>query len=242
MGLADLHIHSTFSDGVATVEAILYHASTHTDLDVIAITDHDTLEGALLALELAPRFRVDVAPGIEVTTTEGHLLALFVTEPVAAGMSFVDTARRVREIGGLPIVAHPFDALASGVGARRLRSIQREHPGLLAGVEVINGSLLTPVGNARAERLRWELGLPGVGGSDAHLLEDIGAGYAIFAGKTAADLRAALEAGHITPALRQRDSAFYRRALTRFALRAGLGLTDTLDDRSDEPRIRIRRA
>ncbi len=241
MGLADLHIHSTFSDGVATVEAILHHASAHTDLDVIAITDHDTLEGALLALELAPRFRVEVVPGIEVTTTEGHLLALFVTEPVAAGMPFVDTARRVREIGGLPIAAHPFDVLASGVGDRRLRRIQQEHPGLLAGVEVINGSLLTPIGNARAERLRWELGLPGVGGSDAHLLEDIGAGYTIFAGKTAAELRAALEAGRVTPALRQRDSAFYRRALTRIALRMGLGLADTLDERGDEPRIRIRR-
>jgi len=242
MGLADLHIHSTFSDGVATVEAILYHASVHTDLDVIAITDHDTLDGALRALALAPRFRVDVVPGIEVTTAEGHLLALFVTEPVAAGMSFVDTARRVREIGGLPFAAHPFDVLASGIGARRLRRIQQEHPGLLAGIEVINGSLLTPVGNARAERLRWELHLPGIGDSDAHLLEDIGAGYTLFAGKTAGDLRAALETGHVTPALRQRDGAFYRRALTRFALRAGLGLADTLDDRGEEPRIRIRRA
>ncbi len=241
MGLADLHIHSTFSDGVATVEAILYHASMHTNLDVIAITDHDTLAGALRALELAPRFRVEVVPGVEVTTLEGHLLALFVTEPVAAGMSFVDTARRVREIGGLPIAAHPFDVLASGVGARCLRRIQQDHPGLLAGVEVINGSLLSSVGNARAERLRWELELPGVGNSDAHLLEDIGAGYTIFPGSTAEDLRLALEAGHVTPALRRRDRAFYRRALTRFALRMGLGLADTLDERGEEARIRKRR-
>ncbi len=240
MGLADLHIHSTFSDGVATVEAILYHASMHTNLDVIAITDHDTLAGALRALELAPRFRVEVVPGVEVTTLEGHLLALFVTEPVAAGMSFVDTARRVREIGGLPIAAHPFDVLASGVGARCLRRIQQDHPGLLAGVEVINGSLLSSVGNARAERLRWELELPGVGNSDAHLLEDIGAGYTIFPGSTAEDLRSAVEGGHVTPALRRRDRAFYRRALTRFALRMGLGLADTLDERGEEARIRKR--
>ncbi len=242
MGMADLHIHSTFSDGVATVEAILHHASVHTHLDVIAITDHDTLAGAQRALELAPRFRVEVVPGVEVTTAEGHLLALFVTEPVAAGMSFVDTARRVREIGGLPFAAHPFDALAKGVGTRGLRRIQQAHPGLLAGVEVVNGSLLTPVGNARAERLRWELRLPGIGNSDAHLLEDIAAGYTLFPGKTAQDLRAALEAGHVTPALRQRDRAFYRRALTRFALRMGLGLADTLDERGEEPRIRRGRA
>ncbi len=238
MGLADLHIHSTFSDGSATVEAILYHASTQTQLDVIAITDHDTLEGARLAMELAPRFRVEVIPGMEVTTTEGHLLALFITEPVAAGMPFVDTARRVREVGGLPIAAHPFDLMAHGIGARRLRRIQQEHPGLIAGVEVINGSLLTSIGNRRAEHLRWELGLPGLGNSDAHLLEDIGAGYTLFPGRTGADLRRAIEEGHTTPALRHRDAHFYRRALVRMALRTGLGLADILDEEGDEPRIR----
>ena len=155
-------------------------------------------------------------------------------------MSFVDTARRVRELGGLPFAAHPFDMLAHGVGARRLHRIQQEHPGLLAGIEVINGSLLTPVGNIRAERLRWELGLPGIGNSDAHLLADIGAGYTLFAGASAAELRAALEAGHVTPALRARDPGFYRRALARFALRAGLGLADLLEE-GEEPSIRLGR-
>jgi len=241
MGLADLHIHSTFSDGTATVEAILYYASAYTELDVIAITDHDTLAGALLALSLAAKFRVDVIPGVEVSTAEGDLLALFVTEPVAAGMTFVDTARRVREIGGLPIAPHPFDILAKGVGARRLRKIQQAYPGLLAGIEVINGSLLTAIGNRRAEKLRWELGLPGAGGSDAHMLEDIGLARTIFAGQTASDLRTALENGDVTPAARKRDSAFYRRAAIRFALRMGLGVAHELVQRADEDAIRQRR-
>ncbi len=241
MGLADLHLHSTFSDGVATVEAILYHASARTDLDVIAITDHNTLAGALLALRLAEAFRVDVIPGMEISTTEGDMLALFVTEPVAAGMSFVDTARRVREIGGLPFAPHPFDFLAKGVGARRLRRIQQAHPGLLAGIEVINGSLLTPVGNIRAEKLRWELGLPGIGGSDAHMLEDIGVARTIFPGRTVDELRAALEAGHVTPAARKRDSNYYRRSAMRFALRLGLGFAHTLEERRGKDHIRMRR-
>ncbi len=241
MGLADLHVHSTYSDGVATVEAILYHASAHTDLDVIAITDHNTLAGALRAMELAGNFRVAVIPGMEVSTTEGDLLALFVTEPVAAGMPFVDTARRVREIGGLPIAPHPFDLLARGVGARRLRRIQEEHPGLIAGIEVINGSLLTPVGNHRAEKLRWELGLPGIGGSDAHMLEDVGLARTIFPGHTEKDLRIALENGSVSPAARKRDSDYYRRSAMRFALRMGLGFAHALEDRSGEERIRMRR-
>ncbi len=241
MGLADLHMHSTFSDGVATVEAILYHASAYTDLDVIAITDHNTLAGAMQALALADQFRVAVAPGMEISTTEGDLLALFITEPVAAGMTFVDTARRVREIGGLPFAPHPFDILARGVGAKRLREIQQEHPGLLAGIEVINGSLLTPIGNLRAEKLRWDLGLPGIGGSDAHMLEDIGVASTVFPGRTPVDLRMALENGHVTPAARKRDSNYYRRSAMRFALRMGLGYAHTLEERSGKDRIRMRR-
>jgi predicted metal-dependent phosphoesterase TrpH len=241
MGLADLHIHSTFSDGVATIEAILYHASANTDLDVIAITDHDTLAGALLALRLADDFRIDVIPGMEISTADGDMLALFITEPVAAGMTFVDTARRVREIGGLPIAPHPFDILANGAGARLLRSIQQEHPGLLAGIEVINGSLLTPIGNHRAEKLRWELGLPGVGGSDAHMLEDIGVARTMFPGHTAGELRTALESGHVSPAARKRDADYYRRSALRFALRMGLGFAHTLEERSGKERIRMRR-
>lgn len=241
MGLADLHMHSTFSDGVATVEAILYHASAHTDLDVIAITDHNTLAGSLLAMSLSDQFRVAVAPGMEISTTEGDMLALFITEPVAAGMSFVDTARRVREIGGMPFAPHPFDILAHGVGARRLRKIQQEHPGLLAGIEVINGSLLTPIGNHRAEKLRWELGLPGIGGSDAHMLEDIGIARTIFPGHTVAELRLALEEGAVTPAARKRDSNYYRRSAMRFALRLGLGFAHTLEEHTGKDRIRMRR-
>ncbi len=241
MGLADLHIHSTFSDGTATVEAILYHASRNTDLDVIAITDHDTLAGAMQALSLADHFRVEVVPGMEIHTADGDLLALFITEPVAAGLSFEDTARRVREIGGLPFAPHPFDILAHGIGARRLRRIQEEHPGLIAGIEVINGSLLTPIGNVRAENLRWQLGLPGIANSDAHMLEDIGIARTIFPGHTAAELREALEHGHVIPAARKRDSDYYRRAISRFALRMGLGVAHTLDEEPEGGRIRQRR-
>ena len=241
MGLADLHIHSTFSDGTATVEAILYHASAHTDLDVIAITDHDTLEGSLLALDMAGDFRIEVAPGMEISTAEGHLLALFITEPVSPGQSFVETAQQVRAKGGLPFAPHPFDVLAQGVGARRLRLIQQEHPGLIAGVEVINGSLLTPFGNYMAERLRWELGLPGIGGSDAHLLEDIGVARTIFPDRTKDALRTALENGHVTPVTRKRDRRYYRRSALRLALRLGLGFAHTLENHSGQDRIRMRR-
>ncbi len=107
MGLADLHMHTIYSyDGTATVPAVLRRAHK-VGLDVIAITDHDEIAGALEALELAHHFGVEVIPGIEISTAEGDLLALFVTEIVPAGLSLVETVLKVRELGGVCIAPHP---------------------------------------------------------------------------------------------------------------------------------------
>ena len=80
MGLADLHLHTIYSyDGTASIQAVLTRAR-QIGLDVIAITDHDEIAGALKALELAPHYGVEVIPGSEITTAEGDLLALFINE------------------------------------------------------------------------------------------------------------------------------------------------------------------
>jgi len=242
MGAADLHIHSIYSDGTATVNAILHHASTSTELDVIAITDHDTLQGALRARDQAAQFRIDVVPGMEITTSEGHLLALFLQQPVKSGMSYLETAEQVRLFGGLPFAAHPAGYRINSIGAARLRRLLERYPGLLAGVEAENGSLIHLSDNERAQTLRWELGLPGLGNSDAHMLDAIGCAYTAFPGKTAGDLRRALETGAVVPMPATRTERFFRRHATRYALRFGAGVVDALDVRGgDDLRVRWRR-
>ena len=242
MGTADLHIHSVYSDGTATISAILHHASAHTDLDIIAIADHDTLEPAYQALELADNFRVAVIPAMEISTREGHLLALFLKTPVKSGMSFVETAETVRLYGGLPYAAHPTGLFAHSITASRLREIVRDYPGLLAGIEAENGSMLSLRENETAQRLRWELGLPGIGNSDAHLLREIGCARTVFPGETIEDLRTALETGAVVPLPARREPRYYRRHATRFALRLLFGLVETLDDQlDDEHQIKLRR-
>ena len=79
---ADLHMHTTYSDGVATVPEILEHVATHTDLKVIAITDHDRIDGALHASRLASSFGIEVIIGEEISTIDGHLIALFIDRPI----------------------------------------------------------------------------------------------------------------------------------------------------------------
>jgi predicted metal-dependent phosphoesterase TrpH len=84
MGKADLHVHTAFSDGMADARAVLEYVEAHTDLDVLAITDHDDVRGALKAREIWARghYRFELVTGAELTTIEGHLLALFVEEPL----------------------------------------------------------------------------------------------------------------------------------------------------------------
>src|ERR1035437_4893600 len=112
-GRADLHIHTRCSDGTASVREALEYASLHTRLDVIAITDHDTIESAHEAAALAPLYRVEVVVGEEITSREGHILGLFLTSRVSPRLSAVETVEAIHAQGGLAVAAHPFLRAAS---------------------------------------------------------------------------------------------------------------------------------
>jgi len=111
MGFADLHIHSMHSrDATTTVRAALKQ-SADVGLDVIAITDHDAITGALEARELASQYGVEVVTGAEVSTQDGHLVALYVEELPPGGMSLMDTLSWIGHHGGIAIAPHPFNQL-----------------------------------------------------------------------------------------------------------------------------------
>jgi predicted metal-dependent phosphoesterase TrpH len=197
MGLADLHLHTIYSyDGTASLAAVLNRAK-QVGLDVIAITDHDEIRGALKAMEIAPAYGVEVIPGIEITTADGDLLALFITEKVDAGLSLVETVLRVRKLGGVCIAPHP---MAGGMGMKSLkaRTILKalRNPQVaetLIGIEVYNATALDRISNHYARILASRLEIAHVGNSDAHVVDAIGLGATEFEGSTATDLLAALK-------------------------------------------------
>ena len=199
MGLADLHMHTIYSyDGTATVPAVLRRAH-EIGLDVIAITDHDEIGGALEAVKLASHYGVEVIPGIEITTAEGDLLALFITEKVNAGLPVIETILKVRELGGVCIAPHP---MAGGMGMKSLNAISilkalrvPEVAETLIGIETYNGTAIDRVSNHYARIFANGLDIAQTGSSDAHVLEAIGIGATEFPGKTAADFRSALRSG-----------------------------------------------
>ena len=197
MGLADLHMHSIYSyDGTASVPAILKHAK-QIGLDVIAITDHDEITGSLRALELAPDYGVEVIPGTEVTTAEGDLLALNVTEKIERDLPLIETVLKVGELGGFCIAPHP---MAGGFGMKSLSaySILRalrdtEVARVLIGIETYNATTIDKMSNHYARVLADRLDIAQTASSDAHVIEAIGLGVTEFDGHTAQHLLAALQ-------------------------------------------------
>jgi predicted metal-dependent phosphoesterase TrpH len=202
MGFADLHIHTIYSyDGTASVPAVLTQARK-AGLDVIAITDHDEIAGSLKALSLAPRYGVDVIPGIEITTSEGDLLALNITEKVQRNLPLIETVLRVGELGGFCIAPHP---MADGIGMKSLSaySILRALRNMavadiLIGIETYNATSIDRMSNHYAHVLAEHLDLAQIGNSDAHVVEAIGLGATEFTGSTVSALMKAIRGQRTT--------------------------------------------
>ena len=197
LGYADLHMHTTASDGRYSVQNVLDFIATHRPhLNVIAITDHDTLNASLWARDHAHLYPFDIVTGLEVTSRDGHVLALWVGTLIPANMSLEDTAQAIREAGGIAILAHPFHMQMDFV-RRNARRYWRTPEVLLEaglhGIEVHNAGIVHPGSNLLARMVTRRIGLAQLGNSDAHTLGAIGTGKTRFLGRTAHDLRRAIE-------------------------------------------------
>ena len=189
-GRADLHIHTTLSDGAATPEEMAARLA-RSDLAVAAITDHDTVEGALRVREMLAGRGPEVVVGTEVSTAQGHLLAVFVERDVPRGLDARRTIEIIHERGGLAVAAHPYFPMASlGDLAGRLP---------FDAIEVANGTPLGELANRRAARRLGPSARALVGGSDAHLVGAVGHVRTHFPGRNAQDLRVAIERGETWP-------------------------------------------
>jgi predicted metal-dependent phosphoesterase TrpH len=207
-GRADLHMHTTASDGWPTPSALVDHVSRRTELDVIAVTDHDTIEGALRAADRAARrTRLQVVIGEEVSSRDGHIVGLFLERAVPPGMSAAATVHAIHDQGGLAFAAHPFWRTR-----RRVRTGPVHGLGWLAAeldfdaIEIENATPGFYVFNQLARRLNEGLGSAELGCSDAHIVDAVGRAFTTFPGSTADHLRAAIESA-TTRACRRRYKA-----------------------------------
>jgi predicted metal-dependent phosphoesterase TrpH len=164
----DLHIHSTYSaDSTITPRQVLNIARKR-HLSGVAITDHNSIRGCIKVKALKVKGLLFV-PGIEVTSEQGHVLALGITEKVPRGLSVQETIERIEDIGGLAVAAHPY-RFYTGIGELATRG-----SGFRA-VEIFNGRT-TLKGNMKAKALAKELDVGITGGSDGHRIEEIGSAF-----------------------------------------------------------------
>jgi predicted metal-dependent phosphoesterase TrpH len=167
---ADLHVHTTYSsDSVITPEELVFYAKKR-GLTAVAVTDHDQVEGAL---KIAKETDFLIIPGTEVSSRDGHIVGLNVSEIIPKGLSADETVDRIHKAGGIAIACHPFALLKGSIGGHV--------SGKFDAVETINASAFpfnsaTSKANQLAERLR----LPKVAGTDAHYGPVIGQAYTLI--------------------------------------------------------------
>ena len=196
-GRADLHMHTTVSDGWPTPEELVDHAR-NLALDVIAVTDHDSIEGALRAAAHAGRrSKLEVVIGEEVSSRDGHIIGLFLERRVKPGLSAAATVHAIHDQGGVAIAAHPFwRTQRQAARSRRVHGV-----GWLAAeldfdaIEVENATPGFYVFNQFAHRLQIGLGAAEVGCSDAHILDAVGRAFTEFPGTSSLALRSAIASG-----------------------------------------------
>jgi predicted metal-dependent phosphoesterase TrpH len=166
----DIHVHTCYSyDSLITPKELVYYAKK-SGLNGVAVTDHDRLDSALKIVKDAEFF---VIPGMEVSSLNGHIVALSIQEPIPKGLSADDTVDRIHDVGGLAVACHPT-ALFKG-------SLGKHTSSKFDAVEAVNASAFPfwfTVRNSR--QLALNLGIPQVGGTDAHYGPEIGFAYTLI--------------------------------------------------------------
>ena len=192
-GKADLHVHSKYSglskilfvkypDSISEPRDILRNAEQR-GLDVVCITDHNSIRGAMEARKIESP--VEVVVGEEISTADGEVLGLFLTEEVPRGMTAAETIDAIHTMGGLAVAPHPFSTHCSALG-NMVFDLD------LDGIEMLNSVHRDGYSDDIAQRLCTDSGRALTGGSDAHTPTMVGNAYTTFEGHTAEDLRKSL--------------------------------------------------
>jgi predicted metal-dependent phosphoesterase TrpH len=167
----DLHVHSQYSpDSHSSIDAILKQ-SQEVGLDGIAITDHNSVQSFFVASKLAEELELDliIVPGAEISTSEGHLIALGTTSLLPSGTPANEVIEHIHDNGGMVVAPHPYAFFRKGI--RNLQALR------LDAVETFNSKQIFGLANYLANRSARHLNLGMTGGSDSHKVETIGFGY-----------------------------------------------------------------
>jgi predicted metal-dependent phosphoesterase TrpH len=167
---ADLHVHTTYSkDSLISPKDLVYYSKKR-GLNAVAVTDHNNLEGAY---KIARETDFLVIPGMEVSSSDGHIVALNVNEPIPKGFSAVETVERIHRAGGVAIACHPYVYFKGCLRGNVCATFD--------AIEVINARAFPFRSSVKkAQETADRLKLSRVAGTDAHYGPQIGYGYTVI--------------------------------------------------------------
>ncbi len=188
---ADLHVHTTYSaDSLITPRDLVYYAKKR-GLNACAVTDHNTLDGAY---KIAKETDFLIIPGMEVSSVDGHIVALNVRELIPKGYSAVETVARIHKAGGIAIACHPYVYFKGCLGEKVCEDFD--------AIEVINARAYPFKRSVKkAQEAAERLKLSQVAGTDAHFGPQIGSGYTEMEAEvpTVEAIMDAILGGHCSP-------------------------------------------
>jgi len=178
----DCHVHTCFSGDCRTALKRLIGACRNQGINCLAVTDHNTIDGALVLQKIAP---FKIIAGEEIKTSQGEIIGYFLKRTIRPGMSPLDTVRAIKEQGGLVCIPHPFDRWrGSALNQSALYKIFE----YIDIIEVFNARNIFAADNAKALQFAQQNGKAMTVGSDSHFADEIGRCYVVMPDfKTPAD-------------------------------------------------------
>ena len=168
----DMHSHTMWSGDSTTTPDEIATAVADSGIDVLCITDHNAIKGAV---DLVDRLPCRVIVGEELRTHAGEVIGLFLGERIPAGLQPEEAARAIRAQGGIVYIPHPYDPIRRNLSEPALEALV--DAGLVDAIEVINAKTSLRSLNDRAAAIASERGLAAGAGSDAHVPDAIGAAF-----------------------------------------------------------------
>lgn len=188
---ADLHVHSNYSkDSLITPKELVYYAKKR-GLNAVAVTDHNQLEGSY---KIAKETDFLIIPGMEVSSMDGHIVALNVSELIPRGLTAAETVDLIHKAGGVAVACHPYVYFKG--------CLKDKVCGTFDAVEVINARAFPFKRSVKkAEETAKKLGLPRVAGTDAHYGPQVGYAYTAIevAEPSVEAITKAIVGGHCQP-------------------------------------------
>jgi hypothetical protein len=168
----DLHIHSKYSEDATGSPLEIIKVLKKKGIHGMAITDHNSIKGSLEALKLKSKDFI-IIPGIEISTSDGHIIGLNIKENISRDLTAEETIDEILDRNGLPIVPHLLRSM-SGIKQDKLLKVKSK----ISAIEVFN-SCSVPQSNLKTANIAKKLELGGTGGSDSHQPRYAGEGYTI---------------------------------------------------------------